>query len=68
MVGPLSYLHFSQCSTTGITKVVLCAILFVVRPLVANLKKLTKWQHQVSSHSLRGPVSYVLRHITINKI
>ena len=63
----------SQCSMTSVTKAVVCIILSVgwciyKRTLAANRKEKPMWRQWVSSHYLSGPLPFVWRHITVNKI
>ena len=52
------FLLSSQCSTTGVTKAMVCTILSVAHVAAAGFP----------SHYLSGPIPYVRRHITVNKM
>ena len=62
----------NQCSMTGVTNVMECTILSVGCILKKNLLLIKeypmKWQQQVSSDYLSGPLPYGQHHITINKM
>ena len=62
----------SQCSTTGVTKAVVCAILSGMVHIKEPLLLIGKSSHVVAagffSYYLSGPLLYVRRHITVNKM
>ena len=64
--------HSSQCSTTGITKAVVCAILsgmvHIKEPLLLIVKSSPCGGSGFISHYLNGPLPYVWCHITVNKM
>ena len=72
--GSFEHSHSSQCSTTGVTKVVVCAILSVgVVHIKDSLLPLRKSSLLVVAacflfHYLCGPLPYVRRHKTVNKM
>ena len=63
----------SQCSTTGVTKAMVCAILSVDVAYKRTLAVISeKVAHVVAagflSRYLSGPLPYVRRHVTVNKM
>ena len=64
--------HSSQCSTTGVTKAVVCAILsgmvHIKEPLLLPERVAYVVAAGFLSHYLSGPLPYVWRHITVNKM
>ena len=70
-IHPLVISHSSQCSTTGVTKTVVRAILFVnikdpLLPIGTCSPCIVGSGFPLSS--LNGPLPYVSRHITVNKM
>ena len=61
----------SQCSTTGITKAMVCAILCGMVHIKEPLLLIGKNSHVAAagflSRYLNGPLPYVRRHITVTK-
>ena len=58
----------SQCSTTGVTKAVVCANLYmhIIEPLLL-IGKSSPCGDSKFPHFLNGPLPYVRRHITVTK-
>ena len=69
LVSPLSYFSFQPVLHDWCNKGRgMCYPVHIKEPLLSIGKSSPMWQQRVSSHYLCGPLPYVWRHITVNKM